>query len=151
VKVPCQCPLYISPCACFSHSEQHQVVAAYLCFSAQPHAHSMRTPAPINMLFSLQCFASGSCPLQWFPRLVQRHQGQYPVHSTPCFCSTPSLSFVSPPWACFYPWCLRAHALFLIWKDAITIGPLFALYSFPCLSLLLYILEAPGSTLPLPI
>ena len=54
-------------------------------------------------------------------------------------------------WACSCPRCLRACTLFLIWKDAITIGLLFALYSFPHLSLLFYILEAPGSTLLLPI
>jgi len=54
-------------------------------------------------------------------------------------------------WACSCSLCLRACALFLIWKDAITIGLLFAPYSFLCLSLLLYVLEVPGSTLPLPI
>ena len=40
-------------------------------------------------------------------------------------------------WACSCPLCLRACALFLIWKDAITVGLLFAPYSFLCLSLLL--------------
>jgi len=54
-------------------------------------------------------------------------------------------------WACSCPLCIRACTHFLIWKDAITIGPLFAPYSFLRLSLLLYVLEVPGSTLPLPI
>jgi len=154
VLAPCdlhQCPLCISPCMCFSHSKQLQVVSNCWHFSAQPHMHPMCTPAPITMLFSLQCCMSGSHPLQWFPRLVQHHQGHYLVYSALCFHSAPSLSFVSPPWACFCPWCLRTCTLFLIWKDAITIGLLFAPYSFPHLSFLLYVLEVPGSTLLLPI
>jgi len=96
VKVPHQCALCISPCVHFSHSEQHRVVSACSRFSAQPHAHSMRTPASVSMLFNPQCCASGSCSPQGFPRLVQCHQGQYLVCSALCLCPAPSLSCVSP-------------------------------------------------------
>ena len=96
MKVPHQCTLCISPCACFGHSEQHRVVSACSRFSAQPRAHSMHTPTSVSMLFNLQCCTSGSCSPQGFPRLIQCHQGQYLVCSALHLRLAPSLSCVSP-------------------------------------------------------
>jgi len=151
VKVPHQCTLHISPCTCFSHSEQHRVVSACSRFLAQPCAHSMCTPTSVSMLFNPQCCASGPCSPQGSPRLIRHHQGQYLVCSALHLCPLLPFPVCHLSQACSCSLCLRACTLFLIWKDAITISLLFAPYSFLHFSLLLYVLEVPGSTLPLPI
>ena len=138
MKVLHQYHPYISPCACFHHSEQPQVSCLHMfallsTATCTLHVHSH------TYWHDLQSAVLHIRVLH-FPMILQAglmsSETVFSVfHPLFLFC----LCYLSCPCPC--SWCFRACALFLIWQDAITASPLFTPSLLLLVSLLLYVLD----------